>query len=119
MGQDNTQEWHSVIEISIKEVISGVIAEVLWFVFVCVRERDTDRQREGRLNMEKKTVDGLENPSYSFPFFCVSSSGSKAEGIFFVSAQINKSDSLMSPYNNSFIFSYGCIFFFFFYTGTH
>lgn len=27
--QDNTQEWHSVIEISIKEVISGVIAEVL------------------------------------------------------------------------------------------
>lgn len=29
--QDNTH----VIEISIKEVISGVIAEVLWFVFVC------------------------------------------------------------------------------------
>lgn len=38
--QDNTQEWRSVIEISIKEVISGVIAEVLWFVFVCVRERE-------------------------------------------------------------------------------
>lgn len=36
--QDNTQEWRHVIEISIKEVISGVIAEVLWFVFVCVCE---------------------------------------------------------------------------------
>lgn len=35
--QDNTQELRSVIEISIKEVISGVIAAVLWFVFVCER----------------------------------------------------------------------------------
>lgn len=38
--QDNTQEWRHVIEISIKEVISGVIAEVLWFVFVCERETE-------------------------------------------------------------------------------
>lgn len=35
--QDNTQEWRRVIEISIKEVISGVIAEVLWFVFASDR----------------------------------------------------------------------------------
>lgn len=35
--QDNTQEWRRVIEISIKEVISGVIAEVLWFVFASER----------------------------------------------------------------------------------
>lgn len=34
--QDNTH----VIEISIREVISGVIAEVLGFVFVCVRESE-------------------------------------------------------------------------------
>lgn len=36
--QDNRREWRRVIEISIKEVVSGVIAEVLWFVFVCERE---------------------------------------------------------------------------------
>lgn len=35
--QDNTQEWRHVIEISIKEVISGVIAEVLWIVFASKR----------------------------------------------------------------------------------
>lgn len=44
--QDNTQEWRSVIEISIKEVISGVIAEVpLVCVCVCVCERG-ERARE-------------------------------------------------------------------------
>ena len=32
--QDNAPERYGVIEISIKEVISGVIAEVLWFVLV-------------------------------------------------------------------------------------
>lgn len=67
MRQDNTQEWHSVIEISIKEVISGVIAEVLWFVFLCVsegeRERECDRKRRG-LNVEKNTVNSLENLSF-------------------------------------------------------
>lgn len=47
--QDNTQGWRRVIEISIKEVISGVIAEVLWFVFVCER----------RLEEERETVDVL------------------------------------------------------------
>lgn len=56
--QDNTQEWQSVIEISIKEVISGVIAEALWFVFVCVRERQrerkTERKRERNYRMGEK-----------------------------------------------------------------
>ena len=35
---DKAEEWRRVIEISIKEVISGVIAEVLWCecVLVCV-----------------------------------------------------------------------------------
>lgn len=37
--QDNTKEWRSVIEISIKGVISGVIAEVLWFLLVCAGQR--------------------------------------------------------------------------------
>lgn len=48
--QDNTQEWQSVIEISINEVISGVIAEVLWLVFVYVREGEGER----RLNVKTK-----------------------------------------------------------------
>jgi len=43
--QDNAQERHGVIEISIKEVISGVIAEVLWFVL--------ETQKEKRFNVEK------------------------------------------------------------------
>lgn len=51
--QDNTQEWRSVIEISIKEVISGVIAEVLFEVCVCVyaRERLRDRECEKMVNI--------------------------------------------------------------------
>lgn len=63
MRQDNTQEWHSVIEISIKEVISGVIAEVLWFVFgcVCVRER---KRGDSVWGEKKNPVDGLNNPSF-------------------------------------------------------
>lgn len=38
--QDNTPEWHSVIEISIKEVTSGVIVEVLFEFCVCVWETE-------------------------------------------------------------------------------
>lgn len=43
--QDNTPEWRHVIEISIKEVIPGVIAEVLWFC-VCVCERANVEKRQ-------------------------------------------------------------------------
>lgn len=39
--QDNAPERYGVIEISIKEVISGVIAEVLWFVLVHKSVRGT------------------------------------------------------------------------------
>lgn len=54
--QDNTQEWRSVIEISIKEVISGVIAEVLFEVCVCVCARERLRDRECGKNGEYSVI---------------------------------------------------------------
>lgn len=44
--QDNAEERHGVIEISIKEVISGVIAEVLWFVLVWKRHTQKEKKIE-------------------------------------------------------------------------
>lgn len=53
--QDNTQERRHVIEISIKEVISGVIAEVLCFVFVCVRESECGKMANRLWNLSLLT----------------------------------------------------------------
>lgn len=52
--QDNTQEWHSVIEISIKEVISGGNC---WGLLVCVCVRVKEREKT---ECEIKAVNSLE-----------------------------------------------------------